>query len=87
MIPHILYSFNTGDLHIEYFKIDGEIFLNKVCLDYYPKIRKRLDITKKVIDNYNYMYEVHSYIEDYEDLKRQEYLSEYHNERSDHDQN
>ncbi len=75
----ILYSFNTGDLHIEYFKEEGEIILIKVCLDYFPRIKERLDITNKVIGNYNYMYEVHSYIEDYESAKREEYFAEYHN--------
>lgn len=83
----VMFSFNTGDLFIEYFKIDGEIFLSQVCLDFTPIIRRGKDITKKILGNYSYMKTIHTYIEEYEQDRFQSYISEYHNEQRDHEQN
>jgi len=72
----VIFSFTTGNLFIEYLKIDGETFIWTVAIDLFPVIRQREDITTQVLYNKKASAIIHRHIDQYEDFILHECMSD-----------
>jgi len=73
----VIFSFTTGNLFIEYLKIDGETFIWTVAIDLFPVIREREDITTQVLYNRKASAIIHRHIDQYEDFILHECMHDY----------